>query len=133
MDEILLKTPDALISGETTVKVVQSCCPSIKDGWEISNLDIDALLVAVRIATYGNIMSVTHVCKQCSNEMSFDIELQHIIEHFNRCTFDPKVMFGDLIIKLKPLTYRETTNFNLENFALQKKLGQVLENSRRRN
>jgi hypothetical protein len=27
MDEIIVKTPDALLSGESTVKVVQSCCP----------------------------------------------------------------------------------------------------------
>ena len=29
MDEIILKTPDALMSGESTVKIVQSCCPTI--------------------------------------------------------------------------------------------------------
>ena len=32
MDEILLKTPDALLTGESTVKVIQSCCPNIVDG-----------------------------------------------------------------------------------------------------
>jgi hypothetical protein len=127
MDEVLIKTPDALITGEATVKVIESCCPNITDGWDISNLDIDALLVAVRIATYGNTMSVSHVCKQCSNEMNFDIELQGIIEHFNNCSFDPRVVVGNLIIKIKPLTYKETTSFNLENFALQKRLSQVVE------
>ena len=127
MDEILLKTPDALISGEATVKVLQSCCPSIKDAWDISNLDIDALLVAVRIATYGNNLEVMYSCKNCATEAEYDIDLGRILEHFNNCAYDSKVVIGDLTIKLRPLTYREVTSFNLENFGLQKKLSQTID------
>ena len=29
MDEILMKTPDALFNGEATFKVIESCCPFI--------------------------------------------------------------------------------------------------------
>ena len=29
MDEIIYKTPDALYSGEATIKVIESCCPYI--------------------------------------------------------------------------------------------------------
>jgi hypothetical protein len=129
MDEILLKTPDALISGEATVKVLQSCCPAIKDAWDISNLDIDALLVAVRIATYGNSLEVVYSCKNCSAEAEYDIDLGKILEHFYNCTYDSKVVVGDLTVKLRPLTYREVTNFNLENFVLQKKLSQVIDST----
>jgi hypothetical protein len=129
MDEILLKTPDALISGEATVKVLQSCCPAVKDAWDISNLDIDALLVAVRIATYGNNLEVVYACKNCSAEAEYDIDLGKILEHFYNCTYDSKVVVGDLTVKLRPLTYREVTNFNLENFVLQKKLSQVIDST----
>jgi hypothetical protein len=127
MDEILLKTPDALISGEATVRVLQSCCPSVKDAWDISNLDIDALLVAVRIATYGNNLEVMYSCKNCGNEAEYEVDLGKILEHFNSCIYDSKVVVGDLTIKLRPLTYREVTRFNLENFGLQKKLSQTID------
>jgi hypothetical protein len=127
MDEIILKTPDALISGESTVKVLQSCCPAIVDAWDVSNLDIDALLVAVRIATYGNTMNVSYVCKKCSTESEYDIDLGKILEHFYNCTYDSRVVVGDLEVKLRPLTYKEVTGFNLENFALQKRLSQAVE------
>ena len=127
MDEIILKTPDALISGESTVKVIQSCCPAIVDAWDVSNLDIDALLVAVRIATYGNTMNVSYTCKKCSTEADYEIELGKILEHFYSCTYDSRVVIGDLEVKLRPLTYKEVTGFNLENFALQKRLGQAVE------
>ena len=33
--------------------------------------------------------------------------------------------FDDLIIKLKPLTYKESTVYGLENFSLQRQLAQV--------
>jgi RNase P subunit RPR2 len=127
MDEILLKTPDALISGEATVKVIQSCCPSVKDAWDISNLDIDALLVAVRIATYGNSLEVVYTCKNCQTQAEYDVDLGKILEHFNNCVYDSKVVIGDLTVKLRPLTYKEVTTFNLENFILQKKLSQIID------
>jgi len=127
MDEIILKTPDALISGESTVKVIQSCCPAIVDAWDVSNLDIDALLVAVRIATYGNTMNVSYTCKKCSTESEYDIDLGKILEHFYSCSYDSRVVIGDLEVTLRPLTYKEVTGFNLENFALQKRLGQAVE------
>ena len=49
MDEILMKTPDALISGESTVRIIESCCPFIKDAWELSSLDTDLVLTSIRI------------------------------------------------------------------------------------
>lgn len=59
--------------------------------------------------------------------MDFDIELPKILDHFYQCKFDNKVVYGDLTIKLRPLTYKEATGFNLENFALQKRLAQAVE------
>jgi hypothetical protein len=40
MDEILLKTPDALLSGESTATVIKSCCPSVTDAWDLPVNDI---------------------------------------------------------------------------------------------
>jgi hypothetical protein len=127
MDEIILKTPDALLTGESTVRVLQSCCPSIKDAWDVSNLDIDALLVAVRIATYGNTMSINHVCKNCDTENAYDVNVSTFLDHFAHCKFEPVVLVGDLTIRIRPLSYKQVTDFNLENFALQKHLFQAAE------
>jgi hypothetical protein len=125
MDEILLKTPDALITGESTVKVIESCIPAIKDGWEINNLDVDALLVAIRIATYGNIMNMIHICNKCETEHTYELDVSKFLEHFSQCKFESTVVFGDLTIHIRPLSYRQVTEFNLENFALQKRLIQA--------
>lgn len=125
MDQILIKTPDALLNGDSTVKVIQSCCPNILNAWELSNLDIDSLLVAIRIATYGNVMSITKTCKSCSTESTYDLDISSFLQHYNLCKFESDVVVNDLIIKLKPLTYHQATKLGLENYALQKQLKQA--------
>ena len=50
MDEILVKTPEALINGTSTLELLKSCVPSITIPGEAPVIDIDKLLVAIRIA-----------------------------------------------------------------------------------
>lgn len=125
MDEILIKTPDALITGESTVKVIESCCPVVKNAWEINNLDVEVLLTAIRIATYGNAITVTHVCEHCKEESDYELSLSKLIDHFGEIQYDNKVVLKDVVVKLQPLTYRQVTDFGLRNFQLQQRLKQV--------
>jgi hypothetical protein len=127
MDEIIMKTPDALFSGEATIKTMESCCPAIKDGRSVPSLDTDALLIAIRIATYGEELKVDHICKNCGAENSYDIKLAGILEQYQSKNFSNRLKIDDLTIVFKPLTYEETTKFGLENFKLQKMLGQITE------
>lgn len=127
MDQIIVKTPDALLNGESTVRLIQSCCPNILDGWEVTSIDIDSILVAIKIATYGNKMSIDGVCSNCNTENSYDIDLVKVLEYFNTCSFNSSVVIDDLVIKLKPLPYKLITSFSLENFSLQKQLIQISE------
>jgi DNA-directed RNA polymerase subunit RPC12/RpoP len=124
MDEIILKTPDALLTGESTVRVVESCCQNIKDGWDVSVLDMPLIFAAMRIATFGNTMSVDHTCSKCGAENEYDLDLNKIVEHYLQCNYDSKVMVNDLVIKTRPLNYKESTEFNLKNFRLQQRLAQ---------
>lgn len=128
MDEILLKTPDALFTGESTVKVIESCCPAIKNGWSVSSIDLDHLLIAIRIATYGNTMTLEHTCANCGTENEYDVDLSPMIDHFDQSEYKSVIEMGEITIKLRPLTYKEMTHFNLENFKLQKQLVQAAQN-----
>jgi hypothetical protein len=122
MDEIIVKTPDALLTGESTVSIIESCCPAVKDGWEVTSLDTDLLLTAIRIATFGNTLEIIHTCPACTTENDYDIDLGSVIDHFSRCKYDNTVNHDGLSIKLQPLTYRQTTDFSLRNFKLQQQL-----------
>lgn len=122
MDEIILKTPDSLFTGESTVRVIQSCCPAIKDAWHVSAIDLDHLLMSIRIATYGNLMTVEHTCSNCGTENEYDIDLRPLIDHFDRSEYKNIVQVNELTVKIRPLFYKEMTEFNLKNFKIQKKL-----------
>ena len=56
-DEIGFKTPDALVTGESTVRNVKSCITAILDTWNIRTIDTDSILIAIRMATYGQHMT----------------------------------------------------------------------------
>lgn len=126
MDEILFKTPDALYSGAATVKIIESCCPYIKDASKIPALDIDTLMVAIRIATYGDILSVDKICTECGADNTYEIPLAGIIDHLNSLKFENTLVVDDeMQIRIKPLSYEQMTHYSIENFKLQKTLAQV--------
>jgi len=52
-DEMNLKNPTAVTNGDAFVEVIQSCIPAIKNAWHTPNIDIDLILISIRIASYG--------------------------------------------------------------------------------
>ena len=124
MDEIIMKTPDALLNGEATVKVIESCCPYIKDAWSIPSVDVDAILVGIRIATYGDTMSLDNVCPSCSTENSYEIDLKTITDHLSSCQFSHSMIIDPISINFRPLSYKELTEENLKSFYLRRQVFQ---------
>lgn len=63
-DELALKNPDSLLNGEAIKQVIASVCPDIKNVNEIPAPDIDAILVAMRMTSYGDDMEldIAHGC-----------------------------------------------------------------------
>jgi hypothetical protein len=125
MDEIIIKTPDALITGESTVKVIESCCPNITNAWEISNLDLDLILTSIRIATYGNKITISHKCEHCETDNEYELELNALVDHYNHLAFDNKAVLKDVVVRLQPLTYKQVTEFGQKNFQLRQQLNQA--------
>jgi len=128
MDEIIAKTPDALLSGESTAKVIESCIPNIVDAWKLNLLDLDAILAAIRIATYGQDLELTSYCSNCGAENHYTVDVSQRIEFYKSCKYDNKVSVDkDLVVYIKPLTYKESSDFSLKNFQLQQQLKQIIE------
>jgi hypothetical protein len=125
MDEILMKTPDALLAGESTVKVINSCCPSIVDPWDLSSLDTDLVLAAIRIATYGSIINLSNTCSNCETPSDYELELSNLIDHYGNCKYDNTLVLDDLTVIVRPLCYKQTTEFSIRNFQLQQQMSQV--------
>ena len=120
-DELLFKTPDALMNGIATREVITSCIPNILDPWQIPSLDVDAVLSAIRIATYGEEMEVTVRCPKCENINDAVVDLRNVLDRLNQIQFDSKVEIGDqMVVHLRPMTYEEITKTALKAFEHQR-------------
>jgi hypothetical protein len=120
IDEISYRTPDALFNGEAVTGVIQSCIPAVQDAWATPGTDLDVLLVAIRIASYGHNMDIGTACPSCSEENEFALDLRSIIDNLKAGDFDKPLTQGDLTFYFRPLNYREMTNNSLQQFEQQK-------------
>ena len=120
-DEIRFKTPDALMNGQGVVDVIQSCCPEIKDAWQIKSYDLDTILIAIRIATYGETMEINFNVPGANENVSHTINLPSILDQIKNTKVDTEFTLKDgLKIKMRPLTYKDMTSTSLQTFQQQK-------------
>ena len=120
IDEITYRTPDALYNGSAVINVIESCVPSIKDAWSIPGIDIDAILAAIRIASYGHEMEISTTCPKCEESVSYGIDMRNILEQMQTVDYDTSVSVGDLEIFFKPLNYKQINDSNVVQFEEQK-------------
>lgn len=111
-DEILLKTPDALLNGSGIVEVMQDCCPSIVDGWQMPSVDVDYVLIAIRIASFGHNMEISAECPHCKAENDYDVDLRSILDGIKMPDYATPVTVDDLRITLMPQRYFSVTQTN---------------------
>lgn len=120
-DELMMKTPDALINGEATVSLIRSCIPNIKDPWKMPNLDTDAVLIAIRLASYGEKMEITTKVPGLGEERAFNVDLRNLLDQLLSFNYEPFVQIDDQItIELRPLTYKEFTDNAQRTFEEQR-------------
>ena len=119
-DELIIKTPDALLNGQATVDVIQSCIPNIKSAWQMPSVDLDACLVAIRIATYGESLDITTKVPVLGEDRQFTVDLRQILNKLVTPTYDNTLNVGDISVELRPLTYKEFTDTNLKTFEEQR-------------
>jgi hypothetical protein len=128
-DELLLKTPDALLNGYGTVSVIQSCIPAIKDAWQIPSIDLDAILMALRIASYGEKVEVDIQIPESSETEPFEIDLRPMLDSvIDNIVWDPMIKINDdITVHIKPINYKDLTQANIMNFEGERILRQMLE------
>ena len=119
-DEILLRTPDALLNGQGIVDVIQSCCPNIQDAWQMPSVDVDAILIAIRIATYGNNMSFNSKCPHCGEDNTHEVDLGYPLSQLACPDYSDPLVYKDLKIKFKPQHYFAVNKTNMIEFEEQK-------------
>jgi hypothetical protein len=116
-DELLFKTPDALMNGQAMVDVIESCMPNVKNAWDMPTIDLDTVLLAIRLATYGEYMNFAYKVPVVNEEEEYQIDLKVLIaQQQNNYWIDQVVINPDFIIFVKPLTLRHMTKNSIKNF-----------------
>jgi hypothetical protein len=118
-DEITLKTPDALLNGQGVVNVIESCCPAIKDAWAMPSIDVDATLIAVRIASYGNQMDFGAKCSHCGQSHDYAIDLGKTLASIEAPDYTIPLSVDGLKIRIQPQPYFSLNKTNMIAFEEQ--------------
>lgn len=126
MDELAFRTPDSMMSGQATVDVIKSCVPTIMDPWQLVNYDIDTVLIAIRIASYGETMDVTSTVPGTNESMTHTVNLPQMLEQIRQDKITDQCTLQDgLIVQVSPLTYKQITESQLKTFEQQRIYAQV--------
>ena len=120
-DELMLKVPDALMNGQAIVDVIQHCIPAIKNAWVAPTIDLDVLLIAIRLATYGEMMT-TPVKFGDDLELEYQMDLRILMDQLmSQISWNPVVPVNDeLTVFVRPLTYKQLSSAALKTFETQK-------------
>ena len=123
-DEVIFKTPDALMNGQGVVDVIQSCIPQIKDAWQLINYDLDTVFIAIRIATYGETMNIEFTVPNINEKSTHSLNLPALLEDIKKIKIVNEVTLKDGIkIEVRPLTYKDMNQSALQTFQQQKMYG----------
>lgn len=119
-DEIMNRTPDALFNGDSVVALIESCVPNIKNAWAVPSVDMDAILIAIKIATYGKDLEITGMCSHCKEYSDYIIDLNKQLAQFGRSDYSVPSKIGQFTIAFRPLSYKEINETSQQQFAEQK-------------
>jgi hypothetical protein len=125
IDEITYRTPDALYNGQAVINVIQSCIPNIVDAWDTPGIDLNAILVAIRIASYGHSMDLSTTCPACEHEGEYSADLRSVLDTLKSGDFHQGITHGDLEIQFQPMDYRRQNETNHLQFEQQKNIQMI--------
>jgi hypothetical protein len=81
-EEILMKTPDLLFTGQAIVQALARCIPQVYNPLELLAADIDFLLMALRKVSFGSQVVVTydHNCSETSKSHEYSVSITKFIK-----------------------------------------------------
>lgn len=127
-DEMMLKNPDALMSGLAISSLLESCVPQLRDPKQLPTPDVDALLLAIRAASFGNEMQVEAECPACSAVNEFMFDITYILDTITPLESEYMVRISDdVIVYVKPFNFESSTQISTAIFQETRKMQMLLE------
>lgn len=122
IDEITYRTPDALYNGSAVVSVVQSCIPAIRNAWAMPAIDLNAVLISIRIASSGHGLDVTSRCPNCGHEEDYTADLRTMLAALKSADFATQMEVNGVEVFFRPMTFEEQNNINVRQFEQQRNI-----------
>lgn len=115
-DEVMIKNPDALLNGESVASVLKSCT-GIENVYDLTNNDVEFLLVAIRYATSGSEMEIDAVCPNDQHVNRVAVNLESILDSVVEMdkTYQAKLENG-LKVNLRPMSFKNAQRLSLNAF-----------------
>tara|TARA_B100000242_G_scaffold290205_1_gene261267 strand:+ start:340 stop:1185 length:846 start_codon:yes stop_codon:yes gene_type:complete len=115
-DEVMIKNPDALLNGESVASVLKSCT-GIENIYDLTNNDVEFLLVAIRYATSGNEMEIDASCPNDQHVNRVAVDLERILDSVEEMdkTYQTKLENG-LKVNLRPMSFKNAQRLSLNAF-----------------
>jgi hypothetical protein len=127
-DELTLKTPDALMNGVGVINVIKSCCPNIRDPWNMPAVDLDPIFIAIRLASYGKGMDISCTCLHCKTSDDYTIDLTVILDGLEQADYSTPVKIDGLTFNFRPQTYRDLNQAGLITYEEQRLVDSIVRN-----
>ena len=112
-DEMLLQIPDSLYNGESLFELVKSVAPDIPDPYDVTNADMEVIMLATRSATYNNKYTALATCPKCENDGMYEIDLLNVLAQVNNMDSNIELEIDKLTFVLKPPTLKVVNATNL--------------------
>ena len=124
--EHTFRDPWLLVSGQAIPKLIKSICPAISDPTKLAEIDIETILLANRLISYGEKMEIKQQCRNpdvnegskkkkvvpCTHENLIVVDLQNLLtryspftdKEFNRYVMEFEELKGQ-VVHLQPIPY----------------------------
>jgi hypothetical protein len=82
--------------------------------------DVNPILVAIRIASYGHELELGTTCPACTHEADYTLDLRIVLDQLKSPDFNTTIKHGDLEISFQPISYRQQHETNNTQFEEQR-------------
>lgn len=123
-DAINLANPDDLLNGSAIINLIKSCCPNVKNVNELTIVDSDAILVAIKIASSGPMYKLKYGCPSCGEVNDVVLNMDYLLNTLKPLPENISVrLSNEIVVNLRPYTIVDNTVITdaeyQESFALK--------------
>ena len=133
-DELMLKSPDALLNGDSLLHVIASCVPQVKDPKKLLAIDVECIILGIFFASYGPTIDFKSFCKECDHENEFAVPIRHMLDLVEKINYPEQVNLEispetTIVVQVKPYTVVTNTKHQLMIFEQSKLLATLRDDS----